>query len=92
MAARVVFLSQAASEADRRPVMALNPKAVVEREGRRVVLRIGADERLEAVPVSVGRTLGDVVEIAPGTLKPGERVVLAPADTLAAGTRVTVAK
>ncbi|MBG6079949.1 RND family efflux transporter MFP subunit [Rubrivivax gelatinosus] len=92
MAARVVFLSQAASDADRRPVMALNPKAVVEREGRRVVLRIGADERLEAVPVSVGRTLGDVVEIAPGTLKPGERVVLAPADTLAAGTRVTVAK
>lgn len=92
MAARVVFLSQAASEADRRPVMALNPKAVVEREGRRVVLRIGADERLEAVPVTVGRTLGDVVEIAPGTLKPGERVVLAPADTLAAGTRVTVAK
>lgn len=92
MAARVVFLSQAASEADRRPVMALNPKAVVERDGRRVVLRIGADERLEAVPVTVGRTLGDVVEIAPGTLKPGERVVLAPADTLAAGTRVTVAK
>jgi len=92
MAARVVFLSQAATEADRRPVMALNPKAVVERDGRRVVLRIGADERLEAVPVSVGRTLGDVVEIAPGTLKPGERVVLAPADTLAAGTRVTVAK
>ncbi|BAL98019.1 efflux RND transporter periplasmic adaptor subunit [Rubrivivax gelatinosus] len=92
MAARVVFLSQAASEADRRPVMALNPKAVVERDGRRVVLRIGADERLEAVPVSVGRTLGDVVEIAPGALKPGERVVLAPADTLAAGTRVTVAK
>lgn len=92
MAARVVFLSQAATEADRQPVMALNPKAVVERDGRRVVLRIGADDRLEAVPVSVGRTLGDVVEIAPGMLKPGERVVLAPADTLAAGTRVTVAK
>lgn len=92
MAARVVFLSQAATEADRQPVMALNPKAVVERDGRRVVLRIGADGRLEAVPVNVGRTLGDVVEIAPGTLKPGERVVLAPADTLAAGTRVTVAK
>ncbi|MGC4078778.1 MAG: efflux RND transporter periplasmic adaptor subunit [Rubrivivax sp.] len=92
MAARVVFLSQAATEADRRPVMALNPKAVVERDGRRVVLRIGADDRLEAVPVTVGRTLGDVVEIAPGTLKPGERIVLAPADTLAAGTRVTVAK
>jgi len=92
MAARVVFLSQAATEADRQPVMALNPKAVVERDGRRVVLRIGADDRLEAVPVTVGRTLGDVVEIAPGTLKPGERVVLAPADTLAAGTRVTVAK
>lgn len=92
MAARVVFLSQAATEADRRPVMALNPKAVVERKGRRVVLRIGSDGRLEAVPVTVGRTLGDVVEIAPGTLKPGERVVLAPADTLAAGTRVTVAK
>ncbi|MBK1714077.1 efflux RND transporter periplasmic adaptor subunit [Rubrivivax gelatinosus] len=92
MAARVVFLSQPATAADRQPVLALNPKAVVERDGRRVVLRIAADGRLQAVPVTPGRTLGDMLEIAPGALKAGERVVLAPAATLSDGTRVTVAK
>lgn len=92
MAARVVFLSQPATAADRQPVLALNPKAVVERDGQRVVLRIAADGRLQAVPVTPGRTLGDMLEIAPGALKAGERVVLAPAATLSDGTRVTVAK
>ncbi|MBZ8140394.1 efflux transporter periplasmic adaptor subunit [Rubrivivax gelatinosus] len=92
MAARVVFLSQPAGAADRQPVLALNPKAVVERGGRRVVLRIAADGRLQAVPVTPGRTLGDLLEIAPGALKAGERVVLAPTDALSDGTRVTVAK
>jgi len=64
---------------------------VVQREGRKVVLRIGAGEVLEAVPVDPGRTLGDLLEVEGGGLQAGERLVLAPGDDLQAGTRVTVA-
>jgi multidrug efflux pump subunit AcrA (membrane-fusion protein) len=90
MSAKVVFLSQRASAADQKPVTAVNPKTVVERDGAKLVLRIAGDT-LEAVPVQPGRALGDVVEIAGTALKPGDRLVLAPDARLAAGTRVTVA-
>lgn len=90
MSAKVVFLNQRPSEADLKPVLAANPRAVVQRGGRPVVLRIGAGEVLEAVPVTPGRTLGDLLEIT-GPLKAGERLVLAPGDALSAGDRVGVA-
>lgn len=89
MSAKVVFLSQRASDGDLRPVMAVNPRTVVERDGARVVLRIGKGEVLEQVPVTPGRTLGDALEVG-GTLKAGERLVLEPAPELKAGTRVAV--
>lgn len=91
MSAKVNFLSQAPSEAEQKPVLALPAKALAERDGRRVVFRIGAGDLLEAVPVTPGRALGDLVEIAPGTLKRDDRIVLAPAADLGAGRSVTVA-
>jgi multidrug efflux pump subunit AcrA (membrane-fusion protein) len=90
MSAKVVFLSQRPGEADFKPVVAVNPKTVVERDGKKVVLRIDGDTLL-AVPVSPGRTLGDALEITGGALKPGERLVLSPADKLVGGARVAVA-
>jgi len=91
MSAKVNFLSQAASDADQKPVMAVNPKAIVERDGKKLVFRIGKDDKLDAVPVTPGRTLGDVVEISSGALQRGDRIVLSPGDKLAAGAAVTVA-
>jgi RND family efflux transporter MFP subunit len=90
MSAKVVFLSQPASEADQKPVTAINPKTVVEREGRKTVFRITGDT-VEAVPVTPGRTLGDALEVPGSTLKPGDRLVLSPGDKLQGGARVTVA-
>lgn len=90
MSAKVNFLSQAPSEAEQKPVLALPAKAVSEREGKKLVFRIGTGDKLEAVPVSPGRTLGDLVEIAPGPLQRGDRVVLAPAAALEAGRPVVV--
>jgi multidrug efflux pump subunit AcrA (membrane-fusion protein) len=90
MSAKVVFLKQRPEAADLLPVLAVNPKTVVEREGRKVVLRIAGDT-LQAVPVAPGRTLGDVLEIAPGELKAGDKLVLAPNAKLGAGSRVMVA-
>jgi HlyD family secretion protein len=71
--------------------MAVNPKAIVERDGKKLVFRIGADDKLEVVPIITGRTLGDVVEITAGGLQRGERIVLSPGDKLQAGTAVSVA-
>jgi HlyD family secretion protein len=91
MSAKVSFLSQAATAADQQPLMAVNPKAVVEREGRKLVLRIATGDVVEAVPVSTGRSLGDVLEVRGEGLKAGDRLVLAPPDKLQAGGLVSVA-
>ena len=89
MSAKVTILSQAVSDADQTPLLAVNPKAVVERDGKKQLLRING-ELLEAVTVNLGRNLGDVVEVK-GELKSGDRVVLSPADKLVQGSRISVA-
>ena len=90
MSAKVSFLSRAATEADQRAVLAVNPKAVAERDGQKVVFRLQG-EAVEQVAVTLGRKIGDAQELTVAALKSGERVVLSPADKLRAGDRVTVA-
>jgi HlyD family secretion protein len=90
MSARVVFLSQPASDADQKPVLAVNPKAIVERDGKKTVFRIGKDDVAEAVPITPGRTLGDAVEITGAALKSGDKLVLSPPDALKAGQKVAI--
>jgi len=89
MSAKVVFLSQAPGPADAAPVTAVNPKTVVDRDGRKTVFRITGDS-VEALPVTPGRTLGDALEVTGSALKPGDKLVLAPSDKLKAGDKVTV--
>jgi RND family efflux transporter MFP subunit len=89
MSAKVTILSQAVSDADQTPLLAVNPKAVVERDGKKQLLRISG-EQIEAVNINLGRNLGDVVEVK-GELKSGDRVVLSPADKLVQGSRISVA-
>jgi HlyD family secretion protein len=90
MSARVVFLSQPVGAADQQPVTAVNPKTVVERDGVKTVFRIVGDQ-VEALPVTPGRSLGDALELRGSPLKPGDRLVLAPAEQLKGGARVVVA-
>ena len=91
MSAKVVFLKQ---RAHARPTSSRCWPSTrgrwSQRDGRPVVLRIAGDT-LEAVPVTPGRTLGDVLEVTGGALKAGDRLVLAPGGKLAAGSRVAVA-
>ena len=101
MSAKVGFLSHPASDADQRPVLAADPAALVTRDGRAQVLRLAhgsdldAPARLEAVPVVPGRRLGALLELAsaPGAtpLKPGDKLVLQPAESLHAGQAVRAA-
>ena len=92
MSAKVSFLSQAPTTAEQQPVLAVNPKALLERDGKQWLLRIkreGDKDMLEAVEVKPGRKLGDVIEIS-GALKSGERLVLAPVASLKAGMQVSL--
>ncbi|MBL8331724.1 MAG: efflux RND transporter periplasmic adaptor subunit [Rubrivivax sp.] len=63
--------------------------AVLLREGFHLVFVVGADGRVQQRKVTLGRRLGDRVEITAG-LQPGERVVAAGGGFLADGDRVHV--
>lgn len=90
MSAKVSFLSQRTADDEQRPVLAVNPAALVERNGAQTVLRLGAGDVLEAVAVQPGRRLGEVVELRGDALQAGDRLVLSPPATLAAGAGVSV--
>jgi HlyD family secretion protein len=90
MSAKTAFLSRALTAAERKPVPALRPDAVVKRDGADVAFVVDADSRVKAVPVKVGEKIGDLVRI--DGLAPGTRVVAAPPAQLASGARVEAAK
>ena len=88
MSAKVGFLSREVTAADEQATLAVNPDAIATRGGRPVVFVV-RDDRAVAVPVTRGRSLGDVVAIA-GDVRSGDKVVLKPAAKLASGAIVAV--
>jgi RND family efflux transporter MFP subunit len=88
MSAKVTILSQPATDADQQPLLAVNPKAVVERDGKKRVFRV-KDDRVEVVDVTPGRVIGESLEIK-GEVKSGDKLVLSPPDKLVAGVQVVV--
>src|SRR6478609_4814202 len=63
MSAKVSFLSQEVTPAEQKPLLAVNRDAIVERDGRTVVLVV-RDGRASAVPVTPGAKVGDMTAIA----------------------------
>ena len=90
MSAKVSFLSKPATAEDQQPVIAVNPKALTDRDGKKLVFRLSGNT-VEAVPVTLGRKIGDLQELTGSALKSGDRLVLSPADALKAGAQVVVA-
>jgi multidrug efflux pump subunit AcrA (membrane-fusion protein) len=90
MSAKVAFLQRPVRPDEQKPLTALNPKAVLTRDGKKTVFLMKND-RVSEVPVSLGAPVGDMVEVASG-VKAGDRVVLKPLDKLRNGTRVKVAE
>jgi HlyD family secretion protein len=88
MSAKVTILSQAISDGDQQPILALNPKTVVERDGKKQVLRI-KDDSVEALSVTLGRKIGDNLEVR-GELKSGDKLVLSPSDKVKPGVKIAV--
>ena len=89
MSAKVSFLSQAVTPEQQKPVVAVNPDALVQR-GARTVLLVVRDNRVLEVPVTPRSRIGDFVAIA-GDVKPGEKAVLKPAPDLKDGASVKLA-
>ena len=90
MSAKVSFLSQAVGAQQRTAVMAVNPKAITERDGKKVVFAVN-DGQARRVDIAVGKTIGDLAAIT-GKLKSGDEVVLAPPSRLGDGRKVKLAK
>lgn len=89
MSAKVAFLSKPVPAEDRKPVVAVQPAAVVEREGRKVVFVV-RDGKASETPVTTGAKLGELVAIS--GVKPGDTLVLSPGDKIEDGARVAPAK
>jgi RND family efflux transporter MFP subunit len=96
MSAKVAFLSRPLTADERKPVPALRPDAIVQRDKRAVVFVVTKDqkgdaggERVTMQPVATGARIGDLVRV---DLAPGTRVVAAPPERLADGAAITVTK
>lgn len=90
MSAKVSFLSQDISAADQTNVLAVPANAIVTDQGKSVVYRIAwveGKDVAQAVPVTLGRQLGDLREIS-GELKQGDKLVSTPPARLSDGARV----
>lgn len=89
MSAKIAFLSKPVPPEDNKPLTAVQPSAVVDRDGKAVVFVVD-DGKVRQVPVTRGAKIGELQAVQ--GVKPGETVVLAPADKLADGAKVTVTK
>ncbi|MCC7041242.1 MAG: efflux RND transporter periplasmic adaptor subunit [Burkholderiales bacterium] len=89
MSAKVSFLSQEVTPAQQQPLLAVNPDAIVERDGKRVVFVI-RNGKAVLVPVTPGQKIGDVTAIG-GAVTSGEKAVAHPPETLQSGALVKIA-
>jgi RND family efflux transporter MFP subunit len=88
MSARVAFLERSVEKNEEAPKTAVNPGAVVERDGKKAVFVV-KDDSVVLTPVQTGERMGDLVEVREG-VKPGDKVVVNPPAKLKNGTRITV--
>lgn len=89
MSAKVAFLSRPVAAGEQKPSIALDPSALTERNGKKVVFLI-ADNRARETPVQVGAKLGDLVAVA--GVKPGDKLILNPPPNLKDGDAVKAAQ
>jgi len=86
MSAKVAFLSRPVTGDEKKPRIALNQSAVVNRKNLKVVFLVNGNKAVET-PVSLGGQIGDMVEVLQG-VKVGDQVVLNPSDRLKNGSKI----
>lgn len=90
MSAKVSFLSHDIASNQQKPILAVSPQAIVERDGKHLIFVV-RDDKAAAIEVTLGNPLGEVVGIK-GALKAGDSVVLDPPRKLHNDSTITVAK
>ena len=88
MSAKVAFLSEELPESQRTPRTAVQPAALVEREGT-VTAFVVLEGRVRQTVIEAGGKLGELIEIRKG-LNPGDKVVTKPDARLRDGAAVAV--
>ena len=89
MSAKVSFLSQPVTPDQQKPLIAVSPDALAQRDGKTVVFVV-RDNRAVEVPVTPGKKIADLTAIA-GEVKSGEKAVLKPPPELKDGALVKLA-
>jgi HlyD family secretion protein len=89
MSAKVSFLTQEVTAEQQKPLIAVNPAALAQRDGR-AVLFIVRDDKAASVPVAPGARIGDLTAVT-GNVKSGDKAVLRPPGDLADGMAVKIA-
>ncbi|HEV8095064.1 MAG TPA: efflux RND transporter periplasmic adaptor subunit [Burkholderiales bacterium] len=89
MSAKVAFLEKPVAPEEKQPLAAVQPKAIIEREGRTIAFVV-KDDRARSTEVTTGRKLGELVEVR--GLRVGDRVVLSPGEKVRDGGAVSVTK
>lgn len=90
MSAKVAFLARELSAAERKPVVAVRPEAIVKRSDADVVFVTDKDMKVKQTPVTQAQKLGDLVEVK--GVKPGDKVVVKPDERLKDGSLVVQIK
>jgi len=90
MSAKVAFLERPVAVGEEKPRTVVNPSAVLERDGRKVVFVV-KDGRVVETPVDLGAPLGDMMEML-GGVKAGDKVVVNPPPKLRTGAKIKTAE
>jgi HlyD family secretion protein len=85
MSAKVAFLEKELSADEKKPVVAVNPSAVVTRDGQSVVFAI-KDDKVEQRTVQRGAALGDLIAVSGVTAQ--TKVVLKPTEAMKNGSQI----
>jgi RND family efflux transporter MFP subunit len=91
MSAKVAFLSKEMTEDEMnaKPKPAVDPAAVVEKSGKKVVFVVQPDSTVVEKQVVLGEKMGSMIEVVSG-VSAGDQVVLNPPPELISGTKVKV--
>jgi RND family efflux transporter MFP subunit len=90
MGAKVLYLTKASDAAvsTEKPRLTIPASAIIERGGKKIAFRV-VDNKVSSVTVSIGRTMGMLVEITDG-LTSGEKVIDKADASITDGTKVKV--
>jgi HlyD family secretion protein len=88
MSAKVAFPSRPVNEEEKMPRTAIHQASLLDKEGIKKVFTVKGDEVVET-PVSLGKTMGDMVEVL-GGVQVGDQIVLNPPVGLRNGSKIKI--